>query len=177
MFANQNIFRIYKHVSKGHLKFWKNFSRLDIFSSGKHSKNFRNSGATLRNKLQREGEFYLLIRFVGEIFPPYICTHGPGEDPFEAVMCAVGAASQISECLWRMLFLIQNITCYLCRNLFEKIFVKRYTVWEIFVIILEKKLFSHTMGRCFEEEMYFLTRWEDVSKKKCITLQVLKVIS
>ena len=65
---------------------------------------------------------------VVEIFPPYKCTHGPGEDPFEAVMCAVGAASQISECLWRMLFLIQNITCYLCRNLFEKIFVKRYTV-------------------------------------------------
>ena len=31
-----------------------------------------------------------------EIFPPYKCTHGPGEDPFEAVMCAVGAASQIS---------------------------------------------------------------------------------
>ena len=39
----------------------------------------------------------MLIRFVGEIFPPYICTHGPGEeDPFEVVMCAVGAASQIS---------------------------------------------------------------------------------
>jgi len=36
---------------------------------------------------------------VGEIFPPYICTHGPGEDPFEAVMCAVGAASQISYLL------------------------------------------------------------------------------
>ena len=32
---------------------------------------------------------------MGEIFPPYICTHGPGEDPFEAVMCAVGAASQL----------------------------------------------------------------------------------
>ena len=31
-----------------------------------------------------------------EIYPPHICTHGPGEDPFEAVMCAVGAASQIS---------------------------------------------------------------------------------
>jgi len=99
MFANQKIFRIYKHVSKGHFKVLKKFSRLDIFSSGKHSKNFRNSGATLRNKLQREGEFYLLIRFVGEIFPPYICTHGPGEDPFEAVMCAVGAASQISYLL------------------------------------------------------------------------------
>ena len=25
-----------------------------------------------------------------EIFPPYICAHGPGEDPFEAVMCTVG---------------------------------------------------------------------------------------
>ena len=44
----------------------------------------------------------------------------PGEAPFEAAMCAVGAASQISECLWRILFLIQNITCYLCRNLYEK---------------------------------------------------------
>ena len=52
---------------------------------------------------------------VVEIFPPYKCTHGPGEDPFEAVMCAVGAASQISCCLWRILFLIQNITCNLCR--------------------------------------------------------------
>ena len=29
-------------------------------------------------------------------FLPTHCTHGPGEDPFEAVMCAVGAASQIS---------------------------------------------------------------------------------
>ena len=59
----------------------------------------------------------LWVRF----FLPTHCTHGPGEDPFEAVMCAVGAASQISECLWRMLFLIQNITCYayLCRNLFK----------------------------------------------------------
>ena len=36
---------------------------------------------------------------VVEIFPPHKCTHGPGEDPFEAVMCAVGAASQISCCL------------------------------------------------------------------------------
>ena len=27
---------------------------------------------------------------VVEIFPPYKCTHGPGEDPFEGVMCAVG---------------------------------------------------------------------------------------
>jgi len=108
----------------------------------------------------------LWLRF----FLPTHCTHGPGEDPFEAVMCAVGAASQISECLWRMLFLIQNITCYLCRNLFEKIFVKRYTVWEIFrdqfgkktifshdgKVFRRRNVFSHTMGRCFEEEMYYV---------------------
>ena len=46
-----------------------------------------------------------------EIFPPYICAHGPGEDPFEVVMCTVGTASQISFCLLKELFLIQNITC------------------------------------------------------------------
>ena len=33
---------------------------------------------------------------VVEIYPPHICVHGPGEDPFEAVMYTVGAASQIS---------------------------------------------------------------------------------
>ena len=43
-------------------------------------------------------------------FLPTICTHGPGEDPFEAVMCAGGAASQISCCLLKILFLIQNNT-------------------------------------------------------------------
>ena len=42
----------------------------------------------------------LWVRF----YRPTKCTHGPAEDPFEAVMCAVGAASQISECLWRILF-------------------------------------------------------------------------
>ena len=88
-------------------------------------------------------------------------TRGGGVDPFEAVMCVVEAASQISECLWRMLFLVQNITCYLCRNLFEKIFAKRYTVWEIFIINLESN--------------YFLARWEAVSKKKCVTLPVYKL--
>ena len=59
---------------------------------------------------ESEGEYILQYHFVDEIFPPYKCTHGPGEDPFEAVMCAVGAASQISCCLWKILFLIQNIT-------------------------------------------------------------------
>ena len=37
-------------------------------------------------------------------FLPTHCTHGPGEDPFEAVMCAVGAASQISCCLLKSTF-------------------------------------------------------------------------
>ena len=53
----------------------------------------------------------LWVRF----FLPTQCTHGPGEDPFEAVMCAVGDASQISCCLLRTLFLRQNITCNLGR--------------------------------------------------------------
>ena len=47
-------------------------------------------------KLQSESKYTLQYLFVGEIFPPYKCTHEPGEDPFEAVMCAVEAASQIS---------------------------------------------------------------------------------
>ena len=36
---------------------------------------------------------------MGEIFPPHTSAHGPGEDPFEAVMCTVGAAFQISRML------------------------------------------------------------------------------
>ena len=93
---------------------------------------------------------------VGEIFPPYTLYTRTRGRPFWGGYACSRAASQISECFWRMLLLTQNITCYLCRNLFEKIFVRRYTVWEIFVIILEKKLFSHTMGRWFEEEMYYV---------------------
>ena len=97
-------------------------------------------------------------RSVGEIFPPYTLYTRTRGRPFWGGYVCSRAASQISECLWRMLFLIQNITCYLCRNLYEKIFVKRYTVWEILVINMERN--------------YFLARW-DVSKKKCVTLQVL----
>ena len=41
----------------------------------------------------------LQYHFEDEIFRPFKCIHGPGEDPFEAVMCAVGAASQISYLL------------------------------------------------------------------------------
>ena len=44
-------------------------------------------------------ECTLQVYWVDEIFPSYKCTHGPGEDFFEVVMCAVGAASQISFCL------------------------------------------------------------------------------
>ena len=62
-----------------------------------------------------------------EIFPPYKSTHGPGEDPFEAVMCTVGAASQISCCLSRTLFLMRYTTCNLLRILLQKRFQsKRY---------------------------------------------------
>ena len=56
---------------------------------------------TISDCLQRKTTLVKVIRkllsySVVEIYPPHICTHGPGEDPFEAVMCAVGAASQIS---------------------------------------------------------------------------------
>ena len=69
-----------------------------------------------------EGKYCCTL--MDEIFPPYICAHGPGEDPFEAVMCTVGAASQISFCLLKDLFLIQNITCistgfYFIKTLFN----------------------------------------------------------
>ena len=50
-----------------------------------------------------EGEYTFQFHFVGEIFPPYKRTHGPEEDPFDTVMCAVGAASQISFCLLKTL--------------------------------------------------------------------------
>ena len=86
---------------------------------------------------------------VVEIFPPYKCTHGPGEDPFEAVMCAVGAASQISCCLWRILFLIQNITCNLCRIFKWKRFnLKRYTDVRFIIVILSYKHRSYTIRKC-----------------------------
>ena len=74
----------------------------------------------------------MLIRFVGEIFPPYICTHGPGEDPFEAVMCAVGAASQISYLLIEDSILIQNIT-WICAGFQNiKFTIKRYNCKKVF---------------------------------------------
>ena len=62
--------------------------------------------------------------------------HGPGEDPFEAVMCTVGAASQISFCLLKDLFLIQNITCISTGFYFIKSYsTKRYTVKRLSRII------------------------------------------
>jgi len=71
-------------------------------------------------------------------------------------MCAVGAASQISCCLLRTLFLIQNITCNLGRISFSR-FVKCYTVLRFYRNHFGKKLFSHTMGRYFKEELCYVT--------------------
>ena len=42
---------------------------------------------------------WLNFEWVKNYFLPAHCTLGPEEDPFAAVMCAVGAASQISYCL------------------------------------------------------------------------------
>ena len=86
---------------------------------------------------ESEGEYILQYHFVDEIFPPYKCTHGPGEDPFEAVMCAVGAASQISCCLWKILFLIQNITRKSLQELLSKDLLKALHCEEITYQIFE----------------------------------------
>ena len=57
-----------------------------------------------------EGEYTFQFRFLVEIFPPYKCTHGPGENPFEAAMSTGGAASQILFCL---LNTFVSYTCFL----------------------------------------------------------------
>ena len=75
------------------------------FSSGESYTNFRNSSAIWRYKATKWRWIfaYLLCGW------DFSSSH-PGEDPFEAVMCTVGAASKISYCLLKILFLIQNIT-------------------------------------------------------------------
>ena len=49
-----------------------------------------------QNYTVKQVELSAIFNSVVEIYPPDICVHGPGEDPFEAVMYTVGAASQIS---------------------------------------------------------------------------------
>ena len=65
--TNQNIFRTLKHVFEREYTVPQNFTHSEFDSVP-------------------ESEF----------FPPHLCAHGPGKDPFEAVMCPVEAASQIS---------------------------------------------------------------------------------
>ena len=100
---------------------------------------------------------------MGEIFPPYKCTHGPGEDPFEAVMCAVGAASQISCCLSRILFLIQNTTCNLHRILFTKIIEKRYHCVQIYKQFL-KAVFNFQGKTILTYEIVYVTSLQAIPR-------------
>ena len=68
--------------------------------------------------------------------------HGPGEDPFEAVMCTVRAASQISLLMENSIF---NTRYHL---LSRQDFSNQMNVYralhcaEIYVIILERKFSS-----------------------------------
>ena len=94
--SNQNHFRIYKHVSAGRNIVMKNFSCSENFQFWKSCNFYQELDRNLTKqnykvKVNMRCHFALWVRF----FPPYKCTHGPGEDPFEADMCAVGAASQI----------------------------------------------------------------------------------
>ena len=66
-----------------------------------------------------------------EIFPPYKGTQRPGEDPFEAVMCAVGAASQISclkDSIFHTKYHLQSMQDFTRKGFNQK----RYTECEIY---------------------------------------------
>ena len=82
----------YKHVSEGRNIVLKNFFCSDKLQFRKKLQQNFEEHVSQREEtiLQSEGKYNLQFHFVGEIFPPYKCTHGPAEDPVEAVMCTVG---------------------------------------------------------------------------------------
>ena len=83
----KNPLRIYKHVFRRASNSSEIFPVLKISVPKKAA---TTSGTDLqlywKQEHESEGEYILQYHFVDEIFPPYKCTHGPGEDPFEAVM-------------------------------------------------------------------------------------------
>ena len=66
--------------------------------------------------------------------------HGPGEDPFEAVMCTSGGClSNLMNAYRRYLFLIQNITCISAGLYHTKRLSKRYTVARFIIRFQQKR--------------------------------------
>ena len=96
--------------------------------------------------------------------PTYVCTHGPGEDPFEAVVCAVRAASQISCSLLKKTFVsYTKHHLNLNRNfIYKRYILKRYTVIEILQAFWcgsfspEMRSWSLTKVLCYKFTSYFL---------------------
>ena len=107
VFSNQNIFRTYKHVSKGQFRVLKEFSRSDKFHFLKTA-NLSGTLVQLDETIYKEKVNIFCLFALWMRFPPYKCIHGPGEDPFEAVMCTVGAASQISIAYRRLCFVYKT---------------------------------------------------------------------
>ena len=96
--TNQNIFRTLKHIFRKskycstkflHVLKLTQFQKLKLFCQKLFC-------ILRKTTIQRQGEYFYSIWFMGEIFPPHTCAHRPGEGLFEVVMCTVGAASQIS---------------------------------------------------------------------------------
>ena len=94
---------------------------------------------------------------VVEIFPPYKCTHGPGEDPFEAVLCAVGAASQISCCLLKTFVSYTKHHLNLSRNFIYKTDLFDITTLPTVVAYVFSELFLQMMP--IDLIAYTLEKW------------------
>ena len=77
----------------------------EIFSSGEQQQqDLQHTKASLQEDQKwRWTEWF--TNTLDEIYPPHKSAHGPGGEPLDAVMCTVGAASKISCCLSRSLFL------------------------------------------------------------------------
>ena len=71
------------------------------------------------------------MRFMGAIFPPHFCAHGPGEHPFEAFMCTVGLPLKSHACLQEISVFNTKYHLNLLRILLNKLLTKALHCCEI----------------------------------------------
>ena len=121
---------------------------------------FQNPQTLSRKKqsLHHEKDYHRVRRWIfllnslhGWDFSSHTSAHGPGEDPFEAVMCTVGAASQISWMLTEDICFWHKISLKSPQEFNQtKYFMKRYTVvrfcltfqnWKHFLSVLTTETF------------------------------------
>ena len=81
--------------------------------------------------------------------------HGPGEDPFEAVMCTSGGClSNLMNAYRRYLFLIQNITWISAGLYHTKRLSKRYTVARFIIRFQQKRIILLHGKKMFTRKSY-----------------------